>query len=91
MVQALAAAKLAPGAVGRVVSVDAKADEPALHTLAASLEVPFTTFSAEELAPIVVPSPSPRVAQAVGTPSVAEAAALRASGGKLLLPEVKGS
>lgn len=89
--RALVAAGLAEGAVGRVASVDAKAREPALRELARDLGVPYRTHSAEELACVPVPNPSGRVARAVGTPSVAEAAALAGSGGgRLVLPKVKG-
>jgi cobalamin biosynthesis protein CbiG len=75
-------------AAAEVVSVDEKAGEAALHALAKSLGVPFRTFPAAELARVPVPTPSARVAEAVGTPSVAEAAALLASGGRLLVPKV---
>lgn len=86
---ALAAGGLSPLAAAEVVSVDEKAGEPALHALAASLGVPFRTFPAAELAAVAVPTPSARVAEAVGTPSVSEAAALLASGGgALLVPKV---
>jgi cobalt-precorrin 5A hydrolase len=87
---ALAAAGLAEAAVAQLVSVAAKADEPALCQLARVLGVPFRTFAAEELQGVQVPTPSARVAEAVGTPSVAEASALTASGGALILPKVKG-
>ena len=88
---ALAAAGLAEGAVAEVVSVDVKADEPALHALAAVLGVPFRVFPSTELAAVDVPSPSARVARAVGTASVSEAAALVASGGgRILCPKQKG-
>ncbi|MDF1552995.1 MAG: cobalamin biosynthesis protein [Deferrisomatales bacterium] len=87
---ALAAAGLAEGAVADVASVDAKADEPALHALAAMLGVAFRVFPSAELGEVDVPSPSARVSRAVGTASVSEAAALVASGGgELLLPKQK--
>ncbi len=88
---ALAAAGFAEGAVAGVASVDVKGDEPALHALAAVLGVPFRVFPSELLRMVDVPSPSARVARAVGTASVSEAAALVASGGgELLLPKQKG-
>lgn len=88
---ALEGAGLAEGAVKQVASVDAKAREPALGELARGLDVPFVTFPSAVLAAVPVPNPSPRVFRAVGTPSVAEAAALAASGGgRLVLPKVKG-
>ncbi len=72
-----------------LASVDAKANEPALLQLARTLGVDFITYTSGELKDIGVPNPSGRVAEAVGTPSVCEAAALKASnGGKLLLEKV---
>lgn len=90
--RALEDAGFAAGAVRQVASVDAKAQEPALRELARALGVPYVTLPPEALAAVPVPNPSARVARAVGTPSVAEAAALAASrGGRLVLPKVKGS
>jgi cobalamin biosynthesis protein CbiG len=59
------------------------------HRLLA-LGLPVVTFSAEELAAVAVPNPSDRVARAIGTPSVAEAAALCAAGpgARLVLAKV---
>jgi cobalt-precorrin 5A hydrolase/precorrin-3B C17-methyltransferase len=77
---ALMAAGLSPEAVGLVASVDLKRDEPGIVALAAGLDVELRTFPAESLAAVDVPTPSPVVEAAVGTPSVAEAAALLAAG-----------
>ncbi len=88
---ALRASGLAASAVASVASVDAKADEPALQALAGELGVPFRIFPAEVLNAVSVPNPSPRVSRAVGTASVAEAAALAsAPGGRLVLAKEKG-
>lgn len=79
-------------AVSRLASVTDKAEELALLSLASSLGVEFRTYPAAELGVIDVPTPSARVQRAVGTPSVAEASALRASGAaSLLLAKVKGA
>ncbi len=80
--ETLAAAGLAPEAVACVVSLDRRMDEPAVHRLAERLGVPARFFTAAELAREAhrVPTPSTAVQQAVGIPSVAEAAALRAAG-----------
>jgi cobalt-precorrin 5A hydrolase/precorrin-3B C17-methyltransferase len=77
---ALRDAELAPQSVGLIASVDLKAREPGIVALAANLGVELRTFPAEGLAQVVVPNPSPVVDAAVGTPSVAEAAALAAAG-----------
>jgi hypothetical protein len=72
----LAEAGLARAAVVAVASVDVKADEPAILALAAGLGVPARFLPAPALAVVDVPTPSAVVASLVGTPSVAEAAAL---------------
>ena len=78
--ETLAAAGLCPEALGCVATVDRKAAEPAIGELAAALGVGLRTFPPDVLAAIPVPNPSSTVATAVGTPSVAEAAALAAAG-----------
>ena len=50
--------------------------------------VPLKTYAAEALAQVDVPTPSAIVARHVGTPSVAEAAALL-SGTRLLVPKTR--
>ncbi len=79
---------LAPDAIAGLASIDLKGDEAALLDLCAARDYPFRTFAAATLAAIAVPNPSDYVAQTVGTPSVAEAAALQASGAaELLVPK----
>lgn len=84
----LAGAGLSPSDVAELVSVDARAEEPGIVAAAARLGVPLRTYTAEELARVEVPHPSGAPLAAVGTPSVAEAAAL-AAGGELLVPKRK--
>lgn len=48
----LAENNLLPEAVRAIGSITLKAQEPALLALAARYQVPFTVFSAEELAPV---------------------------------------
>ena len=76
----LEAMALAPQAVAGVASIDRKADEPALLELARRHHWPLRWYRADALAEVSVPSPSPAVLQAMGTPSVAEASALLAAG-----------
>jgi cobalt-precorrin 5A hydrolase / precorrin-3B C17-methyltransferase len=76
--------------VAELATVDAKADEPGIVGAAQRLGVPLVTHAAERLAKIAVPNPSGAPLAAVGTPSVAEAAAL-AGGGELLVPKRKSS
>ncbi|MEW6477308.1 MAG: precorrin-3B C(17)-methyltransferase [Actinomycetota bacterium] len=80
VVETLANAGLSADAVGCVATVDQKADEPAIVELAATLGVGLRTFPAEVLSGVAVPNPSSVVEAAVGTPSVAEAAALTGAG-----------
>lgn len=87
--RALATAQLSPLSVASLVSVDAKADEPGIVAAAGQRGWPYTTYAADVLATVAVPNPSQVVAAAVGTPSVAEAAALTAAGpaGELVVPK----
>jgi cobalt-precorrin 5A hydrolase / precorrin-3B C17-methyltransferase len=77
---ALGEAGLAGEAVGVVASVDLKRGEPGVVAVAERFGVELRTFPAEVLAQVDVPNPSSVVAAAVGTGSVAEAAALLAAG-----------
>jgi cobalamin biosynthesis protein CbiG len=78
-------AVLPPGATGiRLATLAARAGEPGIAGAAAQRGWPLTGYSATELASLRVPSPSDRVAELVGTGSVAEAAALM-DGGELVV------
>ncbi len=78
-------AVLPPDATGiRLATLAARAGEPGIVSAAAERGWPLTGYSAAELAPVMVPSPSDRVAAHVGTGSVAEAAAL-VDGGELVV------
>lgn len=70
---------LAMEAIAGVATLDLKEDEPGLLEFCKINNLPLTCFSAAELQKITVPNPSPVVDAAVGTPSVAEAAALAAA------------
>ena len=76
----LKSAGLSAKALAALASIDIKADEPGLLAAAAHFGVPLRLFSAEELAEEAgrLPNPSEIVAAVVGTPGVAEAAALKA-------------
>ncbi|MFD8571003.1 cobalamin biosynthesis protein [Streptomyces sp. NPDC059639] len=84
--EVLAEAGAGPGALAALATVDAKGREPGIVRAAALLGVPLVTYPAARLAAVPVPHPSEGVRGAVGTPSVAEAAAL-AAGGELLVPK----
>ncbi|GCD93868.1 precorrin-3B C(17)-methyltransferase [Embleya hyalina] len=72
---ALARAGAARSTVRALVTVAARAHEPGLVAGAALLALPLYARSAAELAEVPVPHPAERVRAAVGTSSVAEAAA----------------
>ncbi|MFF9218507.1 precorrin-3B C(17)-methyltransferase [Streptomyces viridosporus] len=85
---ALREAGLSAASLAELATVDAKVEEPGIVEAARRLGVPLVTYGAEELARIDVPHPSDAPLAAVGTPSVAEAAAL-VRGGELLVPKRK--
>ncbi|MCX3290944.1 precorrin-3B C(17)-methyltransferase [Streptomyces sp. NEAU-H22] len=85
---ALREARLSVASVAELATVDAKAGEPGIVEAARRLGVPLVTYSAGELAGVDVPNPSDAPLAAVGTASVAEAAAL-VGGGELLVPKRK--
>jgi len=82
----LSTAGLAAGSVRGVATIDVKAAEPGLVAFARQRNWPITTYPAGALARVTVPNPSETVRQAVGTPSVAEAAALLAASGAPAMP-----
>jgi cobalt-precorrin 5A hydrolase/precorrin-3B C17-methyltransferase len=75
---------VSPDSVRYLATVDAKADEPGLQSAAAERGWLVRTFPASRLAAVPVPNPSEVVRRAVGTPSVAEAAALLEPGSELI-------
>ncbi len=82
---------LALEAVAGLATLALKQDETGLLALAQAENWPIQFFSAEALSSIPVPHPSETVRQAVGTPSVAEAAALLAAQKALPLPSSDGT
>ncbi|MFE3516585.1 Rv2231c family pyridoxal phosphate-dependent protein CobC [Streptomyces sp. NPDC059166] len=86
----LEAAGLAEGDVAELATLDTRAGEPGIAGAAAALGVPLRTYPARTLAATPVPHPSGAARAAVGTGSVAEAAAL-ASGAELLVPKRKSA
>ena len=89
----LAERGLAEAAVAAVVSLDLKADEPAVHAVADALGVPARFFTAARLeakAPRLA-NPSELVFREVGCHGVAEGAALAAAGAELIAPKSKSA
>jgi cobalt-precorrin 5A hydrolase len=87
--EALALTGLNGGAVAGLATIDRKNDEDAILQLASRYGWPLRFYTAEELARVPVPNPSETVRRYMGTPAVAEAAALLAAGGDLLLEKYK--
>ncbi|GAB4176105.1 MAG: precorrin-3B C(17)-methyltransferase [Coleofasciculaceae cyanobacterium] len=69
---------LAEDAIAGIATIDIKADEVGLVELCRERNWPLQTFPAEMLRSVNVPNPSTVVDREVGTPSVAEAAAILA-------------
>jgi cobalt-precorrin 5A hydrolase/precorrin-3B C17-methyltransferase len=93
---------LDPRAIRAFATVDIKADEHGIveavqdmgfwHSPQGGDELPLLHYPAETLADVEVPNPSEVVLAEIGTPSVAEAAALRAAGAgaALVVAKLKG-
>ncbi len=87
--QALDMAGLSRFDVAEAATIDRKNDEAAILQLGEQQGWPLRFFPAEELAQVPVPNPSETVRKYMGTPAVAEAAALLAAGGGLVLEKHK--
>jgi cobalt-precorrin 5A hydrolase/precorrin-3B C17-methyltransferase len=87
---ALKSENLSPRSIAAIATVELKADEAALHAAAAHFGVPLRLYSVDELnlERYRLSDPSPIVEAEIGTPSVAEAAALKA--GILAVRKIKG-
>ena len=83
--------RLAGDSLGRIATIDLKADEPGLLELSKTLDVPIDFFSREKLGQIKnIQTPSTLVEDHIGVKSVCEAAAILASGmGTLIVPKQK--
>ncbi len=86
--RALATAGLSAASVTALATVEAKASEPGIVEAAAQRRWPVVAHPAGRLAAMPVPNPSDAARAAVGTPSVAEAAAL-ASADTLAVGKIK--
>lgn len=77
--QALGKVNLVRESVQALASIDKKNDETALLALGKQHQWPIEFFSAAQLSAVEVPNPSDVVLKYMGTPAVAEAAALLAA------------
>jgi cobalt-precorrin 5A hydrolase/precorrin-3B C17-methyltransferase len=76
---------LAASGVASVATLDRRIDHAAPRAVAAALGAELVSFPANDLDGVAVPTGSPSVRAAVGTGSVAEAAAILAAGGGEIL------
>ncbi|WP_329212421.1 Rv2231c family pyridoxal phosphate-dependent protein CobC [Streptomyces sp. NBC_00683] len=90
ILQTLRAAGLRAADVVELATLDTRADEPGITDAAARLGVRVRSYPAAVLAAVRVPNPSGAPRDAVGTPSVAEAAALSGAD-ELLVPKRKSA
>lgn len=81
--------KISLKSIARFVSIKKESQVEGLQDLAKEMNVPVDYYEKEELAQITIPNPSETVQAFEGTPSVSEAAALRSSGGKLIVEKQK--
>jgi cobalt-precorrin 5A hydrolase len=71
--------------IARLVSIKKPKDVQGLIDAAKDLRIPLEYFDRDELAKITIPNPSEMVQAYEGTPSVSEAAAIKSSGGRLVV------
>ncbi len=89
--RALQEAHLSAGSVVAAATVDEKAHEAGIVEACRRRGWALTTYPAAQLAEVDVPNPSDQPAKALGTPSVAEAAALLHSSGALVVEKTKSA
>lgn len=87
--QCLEKYKLSAKSVAKLVSIKKEQDVQGLIDLGNEMNVPVEYFEKEELAQIEIPNPSDMVQAFEGTPSVSEAAAIKSSGGQLVVEKQK--
>jgi len=80
---------LSAKSIAKFVSIKKKQEVVGLIDFAKEMDVPLEYFEKEELATIQTPNPSKTVQTFEGTASVSEAAALKSSGGKLIVEKQK--
>lgn len=81
--------RLSPKSVARLVSIKKPKDVEGLIELGSEMNIPVEYVNREDLADIHAPNPSDTVKAYEGTASVSEAAAMKISGGKLVVEKQK--
>lgn len=85
----LAKYQLSPKCIARLVSIKKPKDIQGLIDAAKEIGVALEYFERDDLAKIKIPNPSQMVEAYEGTPSVSEAAAIKSSGGTLVVEKQK--
>ena len=88
----ISAAGILPEQVKCIASIDIKASEDGINSLARELNIPFITFTAEDLNSVEGDfTPSEYVQRITGVDNICERAAMKAAGGngRLVLPKQK--
>jgi cobalt-precorrin 5A hydrolase len=80
---------LSPKSIAKLVSIKKPKDVQGLIDVGKELQIPIEYVDREELAEISAPNPSETVKTFEGTSSVSEAAAIKVSGGKLIVEKQK--
>jgi cobalt-precorrin 5A hydrolase len=80
---------LSPKSIAKFASIKKEANVKGLQELSAEINVPVEYFDKSDLATISIPNPSDVVQTFEGTPSVSEAASIKASGGELVVQKQK--
>ena len=81
--------KLSPKSIAKLVSIKKPQDVQGLIDVGKELEIPVEYVDREDLAEISAPNPSETVKTFEGTASVSEAAAIKVSGGELIVEKQK--
>lgn len=81
--------KLSPKSIAKLTSIKKEVDVKGLQELSEEMKVPLEYFDKADLSAINIPNPSDIVQTFEGTPSVSEAAAIKASGGELIVQKHK--
>jgi len=81
--------KLSPKSIAKFASIKKEIEVKGLQELSQEIKVPVEYFDKEVLSTINIPNPSDVVQMFEGTPSVSEAAAIKASGGDLIIQKHK--
>ena len=80
---------LSKKSIARFVSIKKEKDVVGLNELAEEMNIPLAFFDRVDLASIITPNPSKMVEGHEGTSSVSEAAAIKSSGGNLIVEKQK--